>query len=89
LISSQEIQGDIAETGQRVAPGGVANAAMVLAKMDVAEIVQRLDSPVASPKREQRRGVGNLAGEAGDGVNHLDGFFAGLLGRAGQLADLS
>jgi hypothetical protein len=88
-IFPQEVEGGVAEAGQRVAASGIPNAAVVFAEMDVAVVVQRLDSPVASPEGEQQRGVGDFAGEAGDGVNHLHGFFAGLFGCAGELADLS
>jgi len=62
---------------------------MVFAEIHIAKVVEGFDLPVPAPAREQRGGVGEVAREAGDSVDHLDGFFAGPFGRAGELAGLS
>jgi hypothetical protein len=89
VISPQEVEGGVAEACEGVSASGVANAAMVFAEIHVAKIVEGFDSPVPAPVREQRASIGAAAGEAGDSIDHLDGFFAIAFGRASELAGLS
>jgi hypothetical protein len=88
VISPQDVEGGVSEAGEGVATGGVANSAMVFAEIHVTKVVQGFDPPMPAPVREERGGVGKAAREAGDSVDHLDGFFAIAFGRAGELAGL-
>jgi hypothetical protein len=53
------------------------------------KVVEGFDLPMPAPVRKKRGSVGKAARKAGDGVDHLDGFFAIALGRASELAGLS
>src|SRR5436309_2617844 len=87
-ISPQEVEGGVAEAGQCVAASGVANAAVVFAEIHVAKVVEGFDPPVSAPVSEQRGGLGKTAREAGDSVDHLDGFLAVAFDRSSELAGL-
>ena len=89
VISPQEIECGVSEAGEGMPAGGVADAAVVLAEIHVAKVVEGFDLPVSAPVREQRGSVSKAAREAGDSVDHLDGFFAVAFGRASKLAGLS
>src|SRR6266511_176947 len=65
----EDADGEVAQAGH--GPGGVAGADLggVLGEGGVADVVQRLDAPVAADPVGQAGGVGLGGGEVGDGVD--------------------
>ena len=88
-VQSQQIERDVAASGEILGAVAEFDAAAVLAKGDVADPVELvLDVPVLAPEWKQPTGVSLLRSEAGDGVLHLDNLFAITLRAALQAADL-
>lgn len=79
LGKPQDVDGGIAEGGQRVAGVGTSDAIGILAEDGITNPVQAVfDVPVVSPPGEQLVGGGLLGGGAGDGVGRLDRFDAAM-----------
>ena len=77
VIQPQEVERCVAASGEVLGAVAELDAATVLAERHVAHPVEFiLDVPVLTPEGKQQAGIGVLGCQAGDGVLHLDSFFA-------------
>src|SRR5215217_8466472 len=95
-VSSDEVEGDLAQEGEVAGSGAVAHATVVLAEGDVEDPVQRvLDAPVPADGLDQDGGIVAAAGEeaadlglnlasAGDAADRLHRQHRAQLGPAAQ-----
>jgi len=88
-VQPQQIERGVATSGEILGTVAKFDAATVLAKRHVAHPVEFiLDVPMLAPEWKQQAGIRSLGSEAGDGVLHLDGFFAIAAREALQPTDL-
>lgn len=69
---TQQADGGIAEGGQVVGSVADLHLTLVFAEGHVADPVQAFDAPMSLPAGAEQGGVGAEAGEARDGILHLD-----------------
>jgi hypothetical protein len=88
-VQPQEIERGIAASGEILGAVAEFDATAVLAEGHVPHPVEFVfNVPVPAPERKQQAGISSLGSQAGDGVLHLDGFFAIAMRGALQPTDL-
>ena len=68
-MSAQKADGKVAQAGHGTRGGAGADLGGILGEGDIAEVVQRLDAPVAPDPVGQAGGAGLGGGEAGNRVD--------------------
>jgi hypothetical protein len=88
-VQAQEVERGVAASGEILGAVAEFDAAAVLAERRVPHPVEFVfDVPVLAPEWKQPAGISPLGSEAGDGMLHLDGFFAIAARGALQPTDL-